>query len=165
MRLLFLFLITVSCSSFAQINDNLIYGKWKIKIIDNGIFKMDMGNAGEVVHRMLEEEREEGETMTEADSLKMLGDVNKVYSQFKNLQLHFKKNGKVIYNLGSKTGKDAATATNSKGTYSWQADNLIVIKSETGDTEALKVVTLTKDELELKLVNQKDRNVVFLFKK
>lgn len=165
MRTFVVLIFLVSSQLYAQTSAKAITGHWKISVIDNGIFKMEMDKPGQVVHRMLEEEREEGETMTEADSLKMLGDVKSIYGQFSNLFLKFKKNGKVQYNLGSKTGEDALKATDSKGTYHWQEKDIIVIKSEAGTTDTLKVVTLTKDNLEIVLADGRDRNVVFLFKK
>jgi hypothetical protein len=159
--IIFLLVFNSSLYINAQVNPNYLPGQWKISVIDNGIFKMDMNNPGDAVHRLLMEERREGEIVTVEDSLEELEEVNEIYGQFKNFSLRFTKNGRVLFNLGFADGKDALYAKTQKGRYAW-VDGKLRIENKKGSF-TLTIYKLTATELVFIFSDMEDSGIRYLF--
>lgn len=158
------FFIVLSLSATAQVNQKLIYGKWKISIISGAGFMLNMDDPGATIHALLEEERKNGELqITEADSLSAATEMQKVFKQFSNVFLEFNKTGKVKFNLAAVATKNEDPVL--EGKYEWKTNNSLTITDEKGKEELMTIIELNERKLSIVFIDDEDGEIQFVFKR
>lgn len=157
-------LLIAAVTANAQINQSLIYGKWYITKLEGQGISIDKNNKRETIHKLLENERNNGTEIGEADSLNVAVEMEKMFKMFDDVYMEFKKNGTAIFNLGDLKDKEEKGSGVLKSDFKWKSNNELVTKEANNKEEVIKVLTLTQSELALEFTDEESL-IVFTFKR